>query len=174
MTSFSDSIKLFWGKYTDFKGIASRSEYWFAILHLLLLYFSVTVLLTLASSSDSMLAVLASFLFSLVFLASIIPSLAISWRRLHDINYSGGWFFIQLVPLVGGLIYFILTILPSVKKNNKYLMMYESSEVVKSSNTLGKSLHDSVSDLKDLKEMKNSGLISEEEFETLKKRELGL
>jgi uncharacterized membrane protein YhaH (DUF805 family) len=173
MTSFGDAIKLFWTKYTEFKGVASRSEYWFAILHLFLLYFSVIVLITLAQAYDNILGLLAGMLFTLVLFAAIIPSLAISWRRLHDINYSGGWFFIQLVPLVGGIVYFVLTVLPSVKINNKYVTDANTPGVLKA-NTSEKSLHDAVSDLKDLDDMKKQGLISEEEFQTLKKRELGL
>jgi uncharacterized membrane protein YhaH (DUF805 family) len=37
-------------------------------------------------------------------LALFLPTLAVTWRRLHDIGKSGGWFFIGLVPLVGWIL----------------------------------------------------------------------
>jgi uncharacterized membrane protein YhaH (DUF805 family) len=42
-------------------------------------------------------------------LATIIPSLAVLVRRLHDTNRSGGWFFIAFVPLVGAIILLVFT-----------------------------------------------------------------
>lgn len=37
----------------------------------------------------------------LVSLAMLIPDLAVSWRRLHDMGKAGGWYFIAFVPIVG-------------------------------------------------------------------------
>ena len=43
----------------------------------------------------------------IVMLALIIPSLAVSVRRMHDIGKAGGWILVNLIPLIG-LIWFIL------------------------------------------------------------------
>jgi uncharacterized membrane protein YhaH (DUF805 family) len=43
-------------------------------------------------------------LYGLVALALFIPSLAVSVRRLHDINKSGWWYLIALIPLIGGIL----------------------------------------------------------------------
>ena len=45
-------------------------------------------------------------------LATFIPWLALSWRRLHDTNRSGGWWFIGLIPFVGGIILLVFFLLP--------------------------------------------------------------
>ena len=46
-------------------------------------------------------------------LVAIVPSIAISIRRLHDTNRSGWWLLISLVPLIGGLILLYFYILES-------------------------------------------------------------
>ena len=48
-----------------------------------------------------------------VSLALIVPFLAITWRRLHDTNRSGGFYFLALIPLVGAIILIVLLALPS-------------------------------------------------------------
>lgn len=53
----------------------------------------------------------ALVLFGLANLAAIIPTLSITWRRLHDANLSGGFWFLGFVPF-GGLVLLILTLLP--------------------------------------------------------------
>ena len=46
-------------------------------------------------------AVLLTVIF---WLGTVVPNLAVSWRRLHDTGRSGAWVFLSLVPLVGVLI----------------------------------------------------------------------
>ena len=84
---FGEAVKTFFRKYTDFKGRARRSEFWFAYL------FTVIVSLPL-----SLLEISLSLVWSL---AILIPSLAVSSRRLHDTNTSFGYFWLILIPLVG-------------------------------------------------------------------------
>jgi uncharacterized membrane protein YhaH (DUF805 family) len=43
-----------------------------------------------------------------------------SVRRLHDINYSGWYLLIGLIPYVGGLALFVFYLLPSEINNNEY------------------------------------------------------
>lgn len=53
-------------------------------------------------------------------LAALIPGLAVSVRRLHDINKSGWWILISLVPCVGGLILLILDCIEGDPGDNQY------------------------------------------------------
>ncbi len=53
-------------------------------------------------------------------LAVLLPSLAVSVRRLHDIGKGGGWIFINLVPVIGSIWYIILTVLPSQRGYNRF------------------------------------------------------
>ena len=90
--TFGESIKTCFSKYADFSGRASRSEYWWWFLFLFL------VLGTIAASivSDTV-----SALFSL---ATVVPSLAVGCRRLHDIDKSGWFQVLNLIPVIGWII----------------------------------------------------------------------
>lgn len=50
----------------------------------------------------------------------IKEKLAVSVRRLHDIGKGGGWIFISLVPLIGGIWYLVLMLLPSQPGGNRF------------------------------------------------------
>ncbi len=98
--SFIESIKLLYRNYFNFSGRASRGEYWWVQLYFWIIYF-VAILL---SDSVPVLAVL----FYIIILLTIIPSITVAVRRLHDCNKSGFYFFIQAIPLIGWLIYIIM------------------------------------------------------------------
>jgi len=84
---FQESIRVCFSKYADFTGRASRSEYWWFFLFIVL-----------ASLGASMISNVLSVIFSL---ATLLPSIAAATRRLHDTNRSGWWQLICLVPVVG-------------------------------------------------------------------------
>jgi len=44
---------------------------------------------------------IATLLGVLAVAAMIVPTISVAVRRLHDVDRSGGWYFIQLIPLVG-------------------------------------------------------------------------
>ncbi len=90
---FEESIKICFSKYADFKGRATRPEFWWFVLFT-----------TLASLALSMVSETASGLFSL---ATLLPYLAVGARRLHDTNRSGWWQLIWIVPLIGWIILII-------------------------------------------------------------------
>lgn len=88
MMSFTESVQTCLKKYFCFKGRASRSEYWwwtlvYSLIQFLLVYCSVTLY---SKPSGKILYVLIA-----VFAAAIIPSLAVSVRRMHDTGCSGWW-----------------------------------------------------------------------------------
>lgn len=87
---FTDAIKICLNKYADFKGRATRAEYWWFFLFTFL-----------AGAVVSWIPYVGEYLGGIVSLALIIPSLAVAWRRLHDMGKAGGWYFICLIPLVG-------------------------------------------------------------------------
>jgi uncharacterized membrane protein YhaH (DUF805 family) len=126
--TFGQAISRFWKKYATFSGRASRSEYWFAVLFVALVLIVIWVPGfiaglstgtpgTTANGSPSTTMGPAIIPFAVVgglfYLAILIPAIAIQVRRLHDANLSGGFWFLHLVPSVGSLIVFILTVLPS-------------------------------------------------------------
>lgn len=90
-------------KYADFNGRAPRSEYWWFVLAYAVAYFVVAII-------GGILGKIGMFLPLLFALALLVPMLAVSVRRLHDVNKSGWWVLIALVPFVGGLILLYFTV----------------------------------------------------------------
>lgn len=82
-------------KYFDFKGLATRKEYWMFVL------FSILFMIPLIGI-DAMMKI--EILAPIYNLALIIPSISIAARRLHDINRSGWWQLILFIPLIGFLV----------------------------------------------------------------------
>ena len=87
-------------QYADFSGRARRKEYWMFTLFNIIMMFVLMFVIMMVKGSPAMLA-LATIAYSLYI---IIPSIAVVVRRLHDIGKSGWWYFIVLVPLVGGIL----------------------------------------------------------------------
>jgi uncharacterized membrane protein YhaH (DUF805 family) len=53
-------------------------------------------------------------------LAVLIPSIAVTVRRLHDTDRSGWWFLIQLIPIVGGIILLVFVCLEGTRGPNRF------------------------------------------------------
>lgn len=53
-------------------------------------------------------------------LGTIVPHLALTWRRLHDVNLAGPFFFLGLIPFVGGIIVLVLVLLPSKPEGARF------------------------------------------------------
>jgi uncharacterized membrane protein YhaH (DUF805 family) len=98
--SFANAIKSCFSKYVDFKGTASRSEYWFFALFLFLAF----ILLSVSRSPAVV---------GLGYLAVLLPSLAVQARRLRDGGFSPWLMFLALVPFLGSLALLIMCCMPS-------------------------------------------------------------
>ena len=93
--SFINSIKTcLTKKYLSFSGRASRSEFWFFYLFILIGYIICFILIMTVSFN-------LFWLMGVFMLGMVIPGLAVTARRLHDINKSG-WF--QLLPFPAGIL----------------------------------------------------------------------
>lgn len=88
--TFQESIRTCLTKYVDFTGRAGLSEYWWFAL------FTLIVSIGLSMFSQSL-----SGLFSL---ATLLPSIAVGTRRLHDTNRSGWWQLLWFVPIIGWIV----------------------------------------------------------------------
>ncbi|MBR4473115.1 MAG: DUF805 domain-containing protein [Oscillospiraceae bacterium] len=85
-------------KYADFSGRARRAEYWSFALSAGVIS---AILNALGRNGNGGFFSILAYLFSL---AILIPSLAVAWRRLHDIGKKGTWYFIGLIPVVGWIL----------------------------------------------------------------------
>lgn len=93
--NFVDAAKSGFNNYINFEGRASRSEYWFFVLFFVIVYILAIVMDVILSLG------VVSLLVNLIFLA---PSLSVGARRLHDINKSGWWQLLYIIPLLGMLV----------------------------------------------------------------------
>ncbi len=103
---FTDAVKTCFGKYADFSGRAKRPEFWW--------YWLFVFLVSLAISA---VARSASLLFSL---ATLLPSLAVGTRRLHDTDRSGWWQLLYFIPIIGWIIMIIFLVIEGCAGDNKY------------------------------------------------------
>ena len=112
-----------WKQYTDFKGRARRKEFWmFTLVHFIILIFFGFLIsyyeTGFHSDEDVSMIVLGTFV--LYILATIIPYLAVTVRRLHDIGKSGMWCLLCLIPYIGNFWLLILTCMDSKNGSNKW------------------------------------------------------
>ena len=94
-------------KYAVFKGRASRREHWTFELTNSVITLALFVAVVMVARVGYQYFVSLPFLY---IAAMTVPSLASLVRRLHDTNRSGWWFFVSLVPVVGPLILFSMTV----------------------------------------------------------------
>lgn len=99
-------------KYATFTGRARRKEYWFYNL----VNFIIMVLL---GGLDEVLQTDGG-LGAIYILATFLPSLAVSVRRLHDTGRSGWWMLISLVPFIGFIVLLIFMCIETQTGSNKY------------------------------------------------------
>lgn len=107
-------------KYADFSGRARRKEYWMFYLFYILTVIVLAFLMGVVSEINETLSTFVAAIFVLFVIGSIIPTLAITARRLHDLNMSGWWQLLFLIPYVGSLVIFIFTLLPGTKGVNRF------------------------------------------------------
>lgn len=89
-SNYRQAIFTCFKKFADFKGRARRSEFWYFELFCVL----ISLAFSFISEDAATIAMIVTF----------IPNIAVSVRRLHDIDRSGWWMLIALVPIVGILL----------------------------------------------------------------------
>jgi uncharacterized membrane protein YhaH (DUF805 family) len=105
-------------KYATFAGRARRKEYWYFILFYCIALIALAVVDSIAGTFSEEAEI---GLFSGLFvLATIVPSLAVTVRRLHDTDRSGWWILINFVPLLGALVLLVFTVLDSQPGANRF------------------------------------------------------
>ena len=100
--SFGAAIKLYFTNYANFKGRATRSEFWWAYLFTFLATFVLAFIPVIGW---------------LAMLALIVPNLAIMVRRLHDTGKPWPYILLSLVPFAGGIIMIVFCCQDSVGDN---------------------------------------------------------
>lgn len=100
-SGMKDAFQQFFRRYFDFSGRSNRGEFWFWVLDNILISIAIAIVdaAFFGTGPGS-----AEVLGTLWALATLIPGIAISVRRLHDIGKSGWWLLLILIPLIGFVI----------------------------------------------------------------------
>ncbi|WP_262965510.1 DUF805 domain-containing protein [Methylobacter psychrophilus] len=114
-------------KYTVFDGRARRKEYWFFILFNVLISMALAIIDRFTGNVDTETGL--GILSSLYPLGVLLPTLAVSVRRLHDTGRSGWWLLINFVPGIGAIIFFFFMVLDSNPERNEYGPSPQDTEI---------------------------------------------
>ena len=98
---FADAMK----KYAVFKGRARRAEYWWFTLFVALIssFIEIIIALLISVLSDDIVSSGISenkWIHNLVSLAFLLPTLAVGWRRMHDVGKPGPYIFIPIYSFI--------------------------------------------------------------------------
>lgn len=113
--SFVESYRLFWQNYVNFNGRSRRSDYCNVFLWNIIINGVVGLL-----SMIPVIGVAFSGLAGLFAIASFLPMIALSVRRLQDTGKSGLFFLLNLIPIVGQIVLIVFYCQDSDPGNNQY------------------------------------------------------
>lgn len=101
--NFQQAVRNVLSNYATFTGRARRAEYWWWVLFVILAALVVGILdralfgrMGMMHDNGPLSAILS--------LVLLLPGLAVGARRLHDIDRSGWWLLVGLIPLIGALV----------------------------------------------------------------------
>lgn len=105
-------------RYATFSGRSTRSQFWlYTLIAFLLLCVAAMFDVALGFADEETLVIAG-----IVYLAHLIPTLAVTVRRLHDIDRTGWWVLIAFVPLVGLIVMLVFFCTPSTPGANRSVM----------------------------------------------------
>lgn len=110
-------LKVVRDNYANFNGRARRKEYWMFALFNILIVLGLSLIFGFIGSMIDMPAL--AFVSYLYLLAVLVPSLAVTVRRLHDVGKSGWWVLLSLVPLAS-LVILVFTVMDSQPGENQW------------------------------------------------------
>lgn len=104
-------------EYATFSGRAQRAEYWFFTLFFVIGIFVLSFIDGMIGTFNTEAGL--GLLGGVFILVHLLPSIAVSVRRLHDIGRAGWWYLIVIIPLIGPIVFFIFSVLDS-NEDNQY------------------------------------------------------
>ncbi len=114
--SFGEAIKSGFANYVTFSGRAQRSAFWLWVLFAILASVACGIIDGAIFGFDEANKPLSG----LFGLATFLPGLAVTVRRLHDTGRSGWWVLLWFIPLIGWIILIIWYCQPGETGNNQY------------------------------------------------------
>lgn len=128
--TFGQAITRFFKRYASFSGRSSRSEFWwvqlaFVIVNTLLGLIAAPFAKQVPTGSEILPYMTQypgwyTFIAGVIGVATIVPSLALTWRRLHDSNLAGPYFFLALIPVVGWIVLIVFYVRASRPEGRRF------------------------------------------------------
>lgn len=129
--SLPEAVSRFFKKYTTFSGRASRSEYWWWALVSFLVSVVLNIIMLVGGAAGAKVGAsgtsvpgpgytIGLILAVIWFVAVIVPSLAVTVRRLHDANFSGWMYLLVLIPFAGPIILIVFTAMDSKPAGQRF------------------------------------------------------
>lgn len=110
-----------WQRYAEFSGRSRRMEYWmFTLVHAIILFVLCIGITGFGVLKQPAIGATSGLIAAAYGLAALIPCFAVTVRRLHDINKTGWWILISLVPVAGGIALLVMTFLEGTHGANQY------------------------------------------------------
>ena len=115
-----EAVKEYFSKYATFSGRTNKGTFWWTVLGLFLINLALILIGKLFGMMGNAGTTIMSIVRTIWSLGTIIPSLALAVRRLHDINKSGWFILMGLIPLAGPIILLVYYLKDSVNEGNNY------------------------------------------------------
>ena len=110
-------LKVVRDNYMNFEGRARRKEYWMFILVHVIIVIALSVIESMVGLTIGDEFGILSGIYAL---GVLLPTIAVSVRRLHDVSKSGWWILIGLIPLVGALVLLYFYVSDGKAGDNEY------------------------------------------------------
>jgi uncharacterized membrane protein YhaH (DUF805 family) len=105
-------------KYAVFAGRARRKEFWLFVLFNTLIAVVLAMIDMVTGTFDEDVGL--GLLSGLYALAVVVPSIAVTVRRLHDTDRSGWWYLLVFLPVIGGLVILVFMCLDGTPGSNRF------------------------------------------------------
>ena len=183
LDNYSPFVNEFWGRSFDFMGKTNRRRFWLSVLQVSIIYFFLIGIpifmyvyasinnLSLDANEIKSLTRNISFISWFGAIINFIPSISLQIRRLNDIGKDPSWLLLSFVPFIS----LILLFWYSKPSCSKRITSDKKDSHLDSDKKKGlNDLDYAEVRLEKLKSMVNKGLISNKEYEELRKKTLGL
>lgn len=98
--------------YANFNGRDTRQQYWMFYLFYIIAYIVLNIVDAVLGTGGLLSGIFA--------LASFVPAIAIAARRLHDINKSGWWQLLVLIPIIGAIVLIVFLVKQGEDGENRF------------------------------------------------------
>jgi uncharacterized membrane protein YhaH (DUF805 family) len=106
-------------RYAEFSGRSRRKEYWMFVLLTFGLYIVAAIIDGILGLGGSIGGAYGPLML-IVALGLLVPSIAVGIRRLHDLDKSGWWLLIALIPFVGGIVLLVFFVMEGTRGPNRF------------------------------------------------------